>query len=158
FDTTRTIDFTIRIVNHTTGPFVGELWVVPLAVVKDDYEPIRVKFSREDEEAEVGLALPAPILKPPLATGILLEFRRLRPEPPAPLASFKIEVRAAGLEVPDGLRVGYICSSSEDTGFGFGCSLRQALDQLGCKHELLTIENLMFVDGATDLRRFDSIV
>jgi len=151
-ETVRTVDFTARVVNHTPGPFAGELWVVPLAVATDDYEPIQVRFSKEDQEVDVPLKLQVPIMKPPLATSILLEFRRARPAPPASLVSYKIEVRQGGLAVPDGLRIGYISQA------GANSKLAEALQQLGCKHELLSIENLRFADGGTDLKRFNTII
>jgi LmbE family N-acetylglucosaminyl deacetylase len=154
FETARRIDFTAHIINHTPGPCVGELWVVPLAVANDDYEPIQVTFSHEDEEVDVPLKLQAPILKPPLATSILLEFRRPRPSPPSPLASIKIDVRAAGLAVPEDLLVGYITAVQP----GVMSRLVEALDQLGCRHEMLTTLNLRFANGGSDLKRFDSII
>jgi hypothetical protein len=153
FETARTVDFTAHVVNHTPGPFVGELWVVPLAVSNDDYEPDQVRFSRKDEEVDVPLRLQAPILKPPLATGILVEFRRPRPAPPSSLVSVKIDVRAASLAVTEDLHIGYITGNRPPD----NPKLVEALGQFGCKREMLAGGNLRFMN-ASDLKRFDSII
>src|SRR5215471_928157 len=152
FDTGRTVDFVVRVINHTPGPFVGELWVVPMAVTKDDYQPVQVKFSAEDEKVEIPLKLKVPILKPPAGNTILLELRRPKPAPSSALASFKIDLRAADLAVPEDLAVGYISRSGPES------RVAEALRQLGCRHELITVENLRFTGGSTDLKRFDSII
>jgi hypothetical protein len=152
FDTARTVNFIARVTNHTPGPFIAELWVVPLAVTKDDYEPVQVKFSREDETVEVPLKLKLPILKPPAANTVLLELRPPRPAPPSALASFKVDVRAGDLAVTENLVVGYISRA------GAGSTVAEAVRQMGCRHELIKIENLRFADGGTDLKRFDSII
>ena len=152
FETARTVNFVVRLVNHTPGPFVGELWVVPLAVTKDDYEPIQVKFPAEDEKVEIPLKLKLPILKPPAASTVLMELRRPKPAPASALVSFKIDVRAGDLAVPEDLVVGYISKA------GAASRVAEALRQLGCRHELIAVENLRFADGGTDLKRFDSII
>jgi hypothetical protein len=152
FETVRTVDFVVRVINHTPGPLTGELWVVPLAVTKDDYEPTQVKFSGKDEKVEIPLKLKVPILKPPLASTILLELRRPRPGPSSALASLKIDVRAADLAVAEDLVVGYISKA------GTRSKMAEALRELGCRHELITVENLRFADAGADLKRFDSII
>jgi hypothetical protein len=152
FETVRTVDFIVQVINHTPGPFAGELWVVPLAVTKDDYEPTQVKFSGKDERVEIPLRLKVPIVKPPLTSTILLELRRPRPAPSSAVASLKIDVRAADLAVTEDLLVGYISKA------GPGSKMAEALRQLGCRHELITVENLRFADGGSDLKRFDTIL
>jgi hypothetical protein len=108
----RSMQFDVRVRNHTRGSFSGALWVVPLALTRDDYEPAQVSFAQEDEELSVKLELDLPILKPPLSPDILIELRRARPAPPDPLAAAKIQVHLASFDVGDGLKVGCICDRS----------------------------------------------
>jgi LmbE family N-acetylglucosaminyl deacetylase len=126
WDKPRDAVLTATLRNRTPGPLSGALWVVPLALTEDDYEPVRVSFSREDERAEVTLALRLPVMKPPLDPNILIEFRREKPAPPEPLGFTTVTIRSGDFEVADGLKVGYVA--------GDGSWLRPALAQLGAEH------------------------
>ncbi|HSQ19551.1 MAG TPA: PIG-L family deacetylase, partial [Blastocatellia bacterium] len=89
----REISFPVRVRNRTPGKLAGALWVVPLALADDDYDPVHIAFAREDEEVTIKLKLRLPILKPPLAPDVLIEFRREKPALADPLASAKIAVK-----------------------------------------------------------------
>ena len=161
WETPRDIDLAVRLRNRTPGALAGALWVVPLAVNDEAYEPAHVTFAGEDDEATIRLKLRLPILKPPLATDILLEFRREKPAPPEPLGVAKIAVKPADFAVSDGLRVG-VLSGTDD-------SLAAALDQLGVAHEEIAFERVSRVahgnavdktaaSGCDELKRFDAII
>ncbi len=161
WETPRDIDLTVRLRNRTQGALAGALWVVPLAVNDETYEPAHVTFAGEDDEATIHLKLRVPILKPPLATDILLEFRREKPAPPEPLGVAKIAVKPADFAVSEGLRVGLL-SGADD-------SLAAALDQLGVAHEEIAFERVSRVahgnavdkaaaGGCDELKRFDAII
>ena len=159
---TREIEFPVRVHNYTQGALGGALWVVPLALNEDDYEPAHISFSREDEEVTVRMKLRLPILKPPLAPDVLIEFRREKPAPADPLGSVKIPVKAIGLEVADQTKVGYIR--------GPDSSLELALTELGVEHSELTIDAVNVIEhgngsqaqqtlrGCADLTRFTTII
>jgi LmbE family N-acetylglucosaminyl deacetylase len=161
WDTPREIEIPVRLRNRLQSQFAGALWVVSLALNRDDYEPAHIVFSREDEEIEVRLKLTIPVIKPPLATDILLEFRRERPSPPDPLASMKIAVKTLDFDVAAGLKIGLVGNDSR---------ISQALVQLGVEHEAVAInpvKSLMHTGVAADnqssmicgdLRKYDSIV
>ncbi|HXG64250.1 MAG TPA: PIG-L family deacetylase, partial [Blastocatellia bacterium] len=134
WDTPRDIEFPVRLRNRMPGSFAGALWVVPLALSQEAYEPARIAFTQEDDEIQIKLKLKAPIFKPPLSPDILLEFRREKPAPPDPLASAKVAVKTIDFTVPEGLTVGYIS--------GFDASLGLALTQLGVNHRELRLEEL----------------
>jgi hypothetical protein len=119
----REIDFRARLINRMPGPFAGSLWVVPLALAREDYEPIHVTFTREDEQVTIPLKLEVPLVKAPLSPDVLIEFRPEKPAAPKALASARIPVRSAGVEVPEGLSVGLIR--------GPGYSLESGLRELG---------------------------
>src|ERR1044072_1660432 len=104
----REIEFPVRVHNYAQGALDGALWVVPLALNEDDYEPAHISFAREDEEVTVRMKLRLPILKPPLAPDLLIEFRREKPAPADPLGSVKVPVKAIGFEVADQTKVGYV--------------------------------------------------
>jgi LmbE family N-acetylglucosaminyl deacetylase len=153
-------EFIARVRNRTPGPLAGALWVVPLAISLEEYEPAHLAFEREDEEIEVKLKLRLPILKPPLAPDILLEFRRERPAPPDPLASSRIEVSTMEIVATPGVRIGVI---GEQDG-----RLSAALSQLGVASTRIESRGLRAVEhggpqartisACSDLRGFDSII
>ncbi|MCI0485855.1 MAG: PIG-L family deacetylase [Blastocatellia bacterium] len=133
----------VRLRNRTPGELAGALWVVPLAITVDEYEPVHVRFALEDQEIRVRLNLKLPILRPPLVPDILIEFRREKPAPPTPLASSKITVLAAEFTAAEGIRVGYIR--------GFDDWLALALAELGVEHRELTLDEISaFEHGHTD--------
>jgi LmbE family N-acetylglucosaminyl deacetylase len=158
----RDFDFPVRLRNRTPGSLDGALWVVALALTDDEYEPVHVAFAREDEEVTVNLKLRLPIMKPPLAPDVLIEFRREKPAPPDPLGSTKIAVRTAGLDVAEGLRVGYIRAFDDWLSF--------ALTELGVKHSELKLDDISNTEhgnanvarqsdiGCGDLARFHTIL
>lgn len=158
----REIEFPVRVHNYAPGALDGALWVVPLALNEDDYEPVHISFAREDEEVTVRMKLRLPILKPPLAPDLLIEFRREKPAPADPLGSVKVAVKATGFEVADQVKVGYIR--------GPDSSLELALTELGVEHVELTIDGINIVEhgngsqaqqtlrGCADLTRFNTII
>lgn len=161
WETPRDIELVVRLRNRTPGALNGALWVVPLAVSDDTYEPAHIAFAREDDEATINLKLHLPILKPPLATDILLEFRREKPASPEPLGTAKIAVKPVDFVVADGLRVGLL-SGPDD-------SLAAALDQLGVAHEEIAFERINrtahgnaidknVASGCDELKRFDTVI
>ncbi|HXI90748.1 MAG TPA: hypothetical protein VNO24_12090, partial [Blastocatellia bacterium] len=158
----RDITIPVRVRNRTPGRLAGALWVVPLALSDDDYDPVHIAFAREDEEVTIKLRLRLPILKPPLAPDVLIEFRREKPAPPDPLGSAKIAVRASDFEVVDGLKAGYIRGLDDWLSF--------ALTELGVEHSELKIDEISVIEhgnadiaaksriGCGDLARFDTII
>jgi LmbE family N-acetylglucosaminyl deacetylase len=158
----RDINFPLRIRNRTPGRLAGALWVVPLALTEDDYEPVHIAFSREDEEVTVNMKLRLPILKPPLAPDVLIEFRKEQPAPPDPLGSAKIAVKAVDFEVAEGLSVGYVRGLDDWLSF--------ALTELGAGYSELKINEISSTEhgngnvaaqsriGCGDLARFATIV
>ena len=158
----RDISFPVRVRNRTPGKLAGALWVVPLAVADDDYDPVHIAFGREDEEVTIKLKLRLPILKPPLAPDVLLEFRREKPAAANPLGSAKIAVKVAEFDVIDGVKAGYIR--------GKGDWLPFALSELGVEHSELKIDDIRVTEhgnansaaqsriGCGDLARFDTII
>jgi hypothetical protein len=162
WSTEREISFPVRVRNRTPGKFVGALWVVPLALADDDYDPVHMAFSREDEELTITLKLRLPILKPPLATDVLIEFRREKPALADPLASAKIAVKAADFEVAGGLKAGYIRGLDDWVSY--------ALTELGVEHIELRIDDISVTEhgnantvaqtriGCGDLARFDTVI
>ena len=162
WSTPRDISLMLRVRNRTAGKLAGALWVVPLALADDDYDPVHIAFTREDEEVAIKLKLRLPILKPPLSPDVLIEFRREKPAPADALGSAKIAVKAAGFEVPEGLNVGYIRALDD--------WLSVALTELGIAHSEIAIEEISVTDhgnantsaqsrtGCGDLARFDTII
>jgi LmbE family N-acetylglucosaminyl deacetylase len=158
--TPRETTFVTRVRNRTPGRLAGALWVVPLAITADSYEPAHIEFAREDEEVEVELRLKLPILQPPLAPDVLIEFRREKPAPPNPLASVKIAVVGADFEVTSGTTVGFIRGSNSE--------MLVALSQLGADTREISLDELRVQEhgdaalpgssGCSELSRFDSIV
>ncbi|HSE96619.1 MAG TPA: hypothetical protein VLD57_00020, partial [Blastocatellia bacterium] len=134
WDKPREAEIVIRALNRTRGELEGALWVVPLALAQDDYEPVHIKFGREDEEAIVRLRLALPIAKPPVSPDILIEFRREKPAPQDALGSFTIKVRLMGFEVAEGLNVGYIP--------GPASWIPIALSHLGVSHSELSADQI----------------
>jgi len=158
----RDIALPVRVRNRTQGALSGALWVVPLALTKDDYEPVHIAFAREDEEAQITLKLALPILKPPLAPDVLIEFRREKPAPPDPLGVAKISVNAIGFKVSEDLKVAYIR--------GLDDWLSVALTELGVEHTELRVDDISVTEhgnsigaaasrvGCADLGRFDTVI
>jgi LmbE family N-acetylglucosaminyl deacetylase len=158
----REVDFPLRVRNRTPGKLAGALWVVPIALADDEYDPVHIAFAREDEEVTIKMKLRLPILKPPLAPDVLIEFRRERPAAPDPLGSAKIAVKASGFEVADGLKVGYIRGLDDWLSF--------ALSELGIEHSELKIDDISATEhgnavstaqsriGCGELTRYDTIV
>ncbi len=158
----REIEFPVRVHNYAQGALDGALWVVPLALNEDDYEPAHISFAREDEEVTVRMKLRLPILKPPLAPDVLIEFRREKPASADPLGSVKVPVKATGFEVADQIKVGYVR--------GPDSSLELALTELGVDRSELTIDGINVVEhgngsqaqqtlrGCADLTRFNTII
>ncbi|HEU4391338.1 MAG TPA: PIG-L family deacetylase [Blastocatellia bacterium] len=144
WDKSRDIDFNVRLVNHTPGPLECALWVLPLAVSDDKYEPERVSFLRKHEVVSLRLKLRVPMLKPPLSTDLLFELRRLPPGP-EPLAQARIKLEIADQAVAEGRRIGLIR--------GYDWALRMALDELAVVHEEIDLDR---VRG--DLGGFDTII
>ena len=146
----RDIDFTARLTNRMPGPFSGSLWVVPLALSKEDYEPIQVSFGREDEEVAVPLKLEVPAAKPPLSADVLIEFRPDKPGAAKAIASVRIAAKAAGVDVAEGLNVGYVG--------GAGHVLDLALNELGVAHYELSLGSRRGDSQSHVLSRLDAIV
>ncbi|HWN99568.1 MAG TPA: PIG-L family deacetylase, partial [Blastocatellia bacterium] len=159
WSTPREIEVPVLVRNRTPGALTGALWVVPLALTDDAYEPAHLSFAREDEEVTIKLKLKLPILKPPLAPDVLIEFRREKPSPPEPLGVAKIAVGPIGFEVVRDLKVGYISSQ--------GSWLADALNQLGVSRTEIAIDDIAITEHGTasqqpascgGLARFDTIV
>jgi len=160
WSTPRDIEVAVRMINRTQGALAGALWVVPLAIADDKYEPVRVSFAREDEEIAIKLKLRLPILKPPLATDVLLEFRRERPAAPDALGSAKIALKTIDFSVDGAPKVGYI--RGVDNWLWF------ALTQLGVDQSEIKLEEIESIErgdantraqeGCGNLARFDTIV
>jgi LmbE family N-acetylglucosaminyl deacetylase len=155
----RQASFTVRVRNRVPGELSGALWVVPLALMNDDYQPVRIDFRGEDDEASVKLDLRLPILKPPLATDVLLEFRRESETSPIALGSAKITVEPVNFIGPGKLTVGYVA--------GTDSSLKHGLAQLGVESVELEPSELDTKEhgsrnrqpsACTDLGRFDTII
>lgn len=137
---------TINVVNRIDGPLVGALWIVPLALTRDDYKPLLVRLSRQDENATIKLKLELPILKPPLSPDILVEFRRASPAALGALSSVKLVVKPLDLQVSPELKVGYVRGPES--------SLSTAFTQLGVDSRELSIAEIR----SGDLSGFDTIV
>jgi len=163
WSTVREFDLPVRVRNNTPGALAGALWIVPLALSEDDYEPAHLSFLRPGEELTIKMKLRLPVLKPPLSPDILIEFRREIPAPPTPLASAKIIVKAVDLDVAEGLRVGYVP--------GLDAWLATALTELGVSHTSLSVDEIAVSEhgnglptpaqslrGCGDLGRFDAII
>ena len=159
----RDFEFPVRLRNRTPGSLTGALWVVPLALTQDDYEPVHIAFSREDQEIIVRLKLRLPILKPPLAPDVLLEFRPEKPAPPDPLGAAKILAKLIDFEVAEDLKVGYIAGKND--------WLALALTEMGVTHGAIRIEEISSIEHGNaanlaaqlrpdcrDLSGFDAIV
>jgi LmbE family N-acetylglucosaminyl deacetylase len=150
WSSSRTIFFTVDVVSRIPGLTEGELWVVPQAIVKDDYSPTRVEFSQKEPEVKVPLAIDVPVLKPPLGTDILIELRRPGTGPSQVLGSVKIPVEAAELGVAPGVNVGLISRPDDPVSL--------ALDELGVQHHRIAEDDLKYEHQAADLDRFQAII
>lgn len=149
----REIEVSVSLDNRTPGALAGALWVVPLALTEDDYEPVPINFSREDERVTVKMNLRLPILKPPLSPDILIEFRRPRPAPPDPIASTKITIQPGEFEVAE-IKAAY---------FGSDSWLPFALTQLGVEHTRIDPGLIYVAKGGSSqlcggLERYDTII
>ncbi|HET9529860.1 MAG TPA: hypothetical protein VFQ92_05880, partial [Blastocatellia bacterium] len=120
WDAPRKVEISLRLFNRTKGELEGALWVVPLALARDDYEPVHIKFSREDEAVIARLNLDLPIAKPPVSPDVLIEFRRAKPAPQDALGSFSIKVNVIDAEVGDNLDIGYIPGPASWVPFALG--------------------------------------
>ena len=153
----REFTFTVQIRNRMRGALQGALWVVPQALEASDYEPVHINLAQEDEATTINLTLKLPILKPPLATDVLLELRRERPAAPSPLISYKIPVKLLDAEVASGVKIGYF--ASEDS------PLLSSLAALDVTAEALTIADLRNSNqtdkakqACAKLSRFDMVI
>jgi LmbE family N-acetylglucosaminyl deacetylase len=158
----REIEFPVRVRNRTPTDLAGALWVVPLALSEDDYEPAHINFAREDEEIVINLRLRLPILKPPLSPDVLIEFRRDKPASSGALGSARVVVKAINYEVAEGIKVGFIR--------GLDSSLSLALTELGVEHSEIAVDKMIVSEhgnmaqtpqtlrGCSDLSRFDTIL
>lgn len=148
----REIEVQVNLTNRTPGALAVALWVVPLALTEDDYEPVPINFSREDERVTVKMYLRLPILKPPLSPDILIELRRPRPAPPDTMASTKIVVHAGEFEVAE-IKAAY---------FGSDSWLPFALTQLGVEFMRIDRPELIQVAAGRrlcgELERYDTII
>jgi LmbE family N-acetylglucosaminyl deacetylase len=143
WETSREIEMPVRIRNRTPGALSGSLWVVPLALSKDDYVPARLDFVNQDEEIVVKLKLTLPILKPPLSPDLMLEFRSETPSSRVPLGSAKVIIKAGEFDVTGGIKVGYIK--------GAGDWLSTALTALGVEHREVSQESLLRADHGNSI-------
>ena len=162
WSTPRDIEWAVRVRNRAPGPLAGALWIVPLAISNDEYEPVHIAFAREDEVITIKLKLKLPISKPPISPDVLLEFRREKPASPEPLGSTTIAVKAINFQSAERLNVGYIKGVDDWLSF--------ALNEIGVDHSELSVEAISSTEhggangssqsliGCGDLSRFDSIV
>jgi LmbE family N-acetylglucosaminyl deacetylase len=130
----REVELIARIRKRLRASFAGALWVVPMALQSESYEPLPLRFTAEDEEAIVKLNLKLPIMRPPLSPDILLELRRDKPAAPVALGSIKVPVKLLNCEVKEGLKVGFIANSDSQ--------LLQALAVLAVESTKLSIEQI----------------
>lgn len=162
WSTQREIEFPVRVRNRAPGPLAGALWVVPLAISNDEYEPVHIAFAREDEVITLKLKLKLPISKPPISPDVLLEFRREKPAPPEPLGGGTIAVKAINFQSAERLNIGYVKGVDDWLSF--------ALNEIGVDHSELSVEAISSTEhggangasqsliGCGDLSRFDSIL
>jgi LmbE family N-acetylglucosaminyl deacetylase len=158
WNTPREMEFIVTLRNRTPGRLEGALWVVPVAIADASYEPAHIQFAVEDEVIRVGLKIKLPILKPPLAPDVLIEFRRENTAG-EPLTSTKIAVTSAEFELVPGTTVGFI--------HGAGPESDLPLAQLGVTVSEIPLDSLRrhhpgdrkeSRTGCSDLSHFDSIV
>jgi hypothetical protein len=157
----RDVDITLTIRNRARNGLSAALWVVPLALDSDTYQPLPVVLNREDEEATIKLRLQLPILKPPLASDVLIELRHPKPAPPDPISTITIPVKRLVCQVSENIKVGYIASNDSP--------LSMALNYLGVPNESLASERLNVSEYGTrsgtsinqpcvKLTQFDTII
>jgi LmbE family N-acetylglucosaminyl deacetylase len=157
----RDIEVVARIRKRQRGAFTGALWIVPMALQSENYEPLPLRFTTEDEEALVKLKLKLPIMRPPLSPDILIELRRDKPAAPVALASMKIPVKLLECQVTEGTRVGFIANRAS--------TLAQSLAVLAVESTALSVEEVSTNEHGVkagepinqtcaDLSRFDSIL
>jgi LmbE family N-acetylglucosaminyl deacetylase len=160
WSTPRDIEFPVRVRNRTPGALAGALWVVPLALTDEKYEPVHISFAHKDQEVSIKLKLHLPILKPPLAPDVLIEFRREKPAAPDPFGSARIAIKLADFTVAGTPKVGYVR--------GVDNWLSLALTEFGVDHSEVKLEEIESIEpgnsaapareGCGDLARFDTIV
>ncbi|HMG34474.1 MAG TPA: PIG-L family deacetylase [Blastocatellia bacterium] len=174
WDSSRPLQAQAVVRNNTPGPLSGALWIVPLAVTDDDYEPLHLSFIREGEQKTVTLSLKLPVLKPPLSPDVLIEFRRENTastaagtasqsqRQSATLASTKIEIESAGIKSSPEARVGFIA--------GLDQSLETALTGLGIEHSEIPTDAIattehgngaqtsQSVESCSNLSRYSTII
>ena len=152
WSSTRTIFFTVDILNRIPDLTDAELWVVALGVVKDNYTPAHLSFSQGQGEVRVPLALEVPVLKPPLGTDIVIELRRpgTGPSSERAIASVRIPVDPVNVDVAAQVNVGVVAGPDDVVSL--------ALDELGVQHHLVTVDDLKFEAEAADLDRFQDII
>lgn len=157
----REVELTVRARNRSRGASKGALWIVPLALTNDSYEPLRLSFAQEDEEVVIKVPLTLPIMKPPLSPDILIEFRKEQPASPEALAAVKIPVQTLDCTIADGLKVAYIGRRDSP--------LPPALALLVGEQTALTVEDIgssqhgvssgtKLNQSCADLSRFNTIV
>jgi hypothetical protein len=157
----RDIEVLARIRKRQRGTFTGALWIVPMALQSENYEPLPLRFATEDEEALVKLKLKLPILRPPLSPDILLELRPEKPAPPVALASVKIPVKLLDCQVTEGTKVGLLANRDS--------ALAQSLAVLAVDSTALSAEEIganehgvkagePISQTCANLRRFDTIL
>jgi LmbE family N-acetylglucosaminyl deacetylase len=157
----REVELIGRLRKRLRGAFAGALWVVPMALQSETYEPLPVRFTAEDEELVVKLKLRLPIMRPPLSPDILLELRREKPASPVPLASIKISVKAMDCEISEGVKVAFMANADSQ--------LLPALAALGVEATRLSVEEISASEHGlrageqvnqrcANLGRFDTII
>ena len=157
----REVELIARIRNRLRGAFAGALWVVPMALQSENYEPLHLSFTREDEEAVVKLKLKLPIMRPPLSPDILLELRREKPAAPVALAAIKIPVKLLDCLVAEDTKVGFLANRTS--------TLPQSLAVLAVESTALSVEDISASQHGVkagepinrrcaDLSRFDTII
>jgi len=171
---TREIEFPLRVRNNRRGRLAAALWLVPVAVSDDEYEPLHLSFDREDEERTVTIKLRIPVLKPPLSPDLLFELRSEKSAPavastappkidaPAVIASVRVPVRLLDAAVAPDVAVGVIASRDswlDDTLKQLSVGSRDlSLDEITRTEHGNAANASQSVEGCGDLSRFTSIV
>lgn len=150
WSTSRQVNFKIRVTDHAAVPFSGEIWVVQKALEDQQYQPVRMTFTKLDETVVVPLKLELPLLKPPLATDVMVELRPESKDSSQALASAKISVSTAPVSV----------GAPEPTGFiaGSGEYLESALNELGIDGKAISDSELRLNAQEAGLSRYHTIV
>jgi hypothetical protein len=144
WDQSREMEILAKATNRTPDPLACSLWELPLAVTDEKYQPVPIKFIREDDTVELRLRLRFPIVKPPLSPDLLIEVRQAGSS--ESIASARIRIEKAAVGVAEDLTVGLVR--------GFDPSLEQALRQLAVPFELLGLDEIR----SGDRSRFKTIL